>query len=84
LLGTIQSGVFDMAKKQAERDIRIEYPSRNTIDGSYKAKWGVYEYVTHEDGTVDRRFLQEFDQRDVAIEAYPNATFKPSGYKSQE
>jgi hypothetical protein len=73
-----------MAKKQVERDVRIEYPSRKTIDGSYKAKWGVYEYVTLEDGTVDRRFLQEFDQRDVAIEAYPDATFKPSGYKSTD
>jgi hypothetical protein len=73
-----------MAKKQAEKDIRIEYPSRKTIDGSYKAKWGVYEYVTLEDGTVDRKFLQEFDYRDAAVEAYPDATFKPSGFKNTE
>lgn len=71
-------------EKKAERDIRIEYPSRKTIDGSYKAKWGVYEYVVQEDGTVDRRFLQEFDYRDMAVDAYPNATFKPSGYVSTE
>jgi len=71
-------------EKKADRDIRIEYPSRKTNDGSYKAKWGVYEYLTLEDGTEERRFLQEYDYKDMATEAYPTATFKPSGYKSTE
>jgi hypothetical protein len=71
-------------EKKVERDIRIEYPSRKTTDDSYKAKWGVYEYIVKEDGTVDRRFLQDFDYRDMAVEAYPEATFKPSGYVNPE